>query len=68
MKCHANQPKLGSQPEGGPTMRVWSFRFCAAVTILSSSLAAIAAEIKIISSVGMRAVLKELQPQFERTT
>ena len=49
-------------------MRVWSFRFCAAVTILSSSLAAIAAEIKIISSVGMRAVLKELQPQFERTT
>jgi molybdate transport system substrate-binding protein len=49
-------------------MRVWSFRFCAAVTILSSSLAAIAAEIKIISSVGMRAVLEELQPQFERTT
>ena len=49
-------------------MRVWSFRFCAAVTILSSSLTAIAAEIKIISSVGMRAVLEELQPQFERTT
>ncbi len=49
-------------------MRVWSFRFCAAVTILSSSLAAIAAEIKIISSVGMRAVLEELDPQFERTT
>ena len=62
MKCHANQRKLGSQPEGGPTMGVWSFRFCAAVTILSSSLAAVAAEIKIISSVGMRAVLEELQP------
>src|ERR1700704_3970966 len=68
MKCHANQRKLGSQPEGGLTMRVWSFRFCAAVTILSSSLAAIGAEIKIISSVGMRAVLEELQPQFEGTT
>jgi molybdate transport system substrate-binding protein len=39
-----------------------------AAAILLASPAATAAEIKVISSVGMRAVLEALQPQFERTT
>jgi molybdate transport system substrate-binding protein len=49
-------------------MKAWSLRVCAAGAILFSSLTSIAAEIKVISSVGMRAVLEEVQPQFERTT
>ena len=49
-------------------MRTWSLRACVAGTILLASSAAIGAEIKVISSVGMRGVLEALQPQFERAT
>lgn len=49
-------------------MSAWTLRVCAAGAVLLSSLAATAAEIKVISSVGMRGALEALQPQFERTT
>ena len=50
-------------------MTARNFRFSAAcAALMLASFAATAAEIKVISSVGMRAVLEELQPQFERAT
>jgi molybdate transport system substrate-binding protein len=50
-------------------MKVWKSSFFAACgAILLASAGAPAAEIKVISSVGMRGALEALQPQFEKAT
>jgi molybdate transport system substrate-binding protein len=49
-------------------MRAWSFRCFAAVALAIAALAVNASDIKVTSSVGMRAALEQLQPQFERAT
>jgi molybdate transport system substrate-binding protein len=43
-------------------------RVIAALALVSASAAAVAADVRVISSVGMRGVLEQLQPEFERTS
>lgn len=49
-------------------MRTLPLRFTAALLAAFASTFATAAEIKVISSIGMKAVLEELKPQFERAS